>query len=79
MRAVIYLALIIILLFILVLISGVATASAPSGKMSFLYANAMQWCVVGGGALLIEAFWSMKKQMDSKGEQTINIFDWKGC
>ena len=79
MRAVIYLALIIILLFILVLISGVATASAPSGKMSFLYANAMQWCVVGGGALLIEAFLSMKKQMVKDGAPSIDIFKWNEC
>lgn len=61
MRAALYLATIIALLVILVIIAGVATANAPSGKTAW-YAYALQWCVVGGGALLIEAFLSMRKK-----------------
>jgi hypothetical protein len=79
MRAVLYLALIIILLVILVLIAGVATANAPKSEGTWYgYANAMQWCVVVGGVLLIDAFFSVRRQMKDENVDTLDIFKWKG-
>lgn len=59
MRAAVYLAIIIFLLVILVFIAGIATTNAPKGE-GVWYANMMLYCIVGGGALLLNAFISMQ-------------------